>query len=275
MSIKLPFKARLSKIPNAPITLFLHGFLGSHKNYIRLTRHIHKTLNHSTYSMDFRNHGDAPHIFPMDYSTLTSDIQSFCNVHSLHKVNIVGYSMGAKVGMSLALQNPNLVEKLICIDNAPVQKEIGPEFERYLSGLREVGEFVINKYKDDVASTWKATSVEKLVDDVKINSAFAMYLTENMKFDKVEKKIRFKIPIEQFDDEVLKDLGDFPHYEHPTEIKSLFIRGLKSGFVDDQGVEAIKKFFPNNEIIDIKATHDGLLSKHGSTIEKLIIKFLQ
>ena len=121
MSIKLPFKARLSKIPNAPITLFLHGFLGSHKNYIRLTRHIHKTLNHSTYSMDFRNHGDAPHIFPMDYTTLTSDIQSFCNEHSLHKVNIVGYSMGAKVGMSLALQNPNLVEKLICIDNAPVQ----------------------------------------------------------------------------------------------------------------------------------------------------------
>ncbi|CAM9019803.1 unnamed protein product [Wickerhamomyces anomalus] len=230
MSIKLPFKARLSKIPNAPITLFLHGFLGSHKNYIRLTRHIHKTLNHSTYSMDFRNHGDAPHIFPMDYSTLTSDIQSFCNVHSLHKVNIVGYSMGAKVGMSLALQNPNLVEKLICIDNAPVQKEIGPEFERYLSGLREVGEFVI--------------------------------------------RISIRMML-QFDDEVLKDLGDFPHYEHPTETKSLFIRGLKSGFVDDQGVEAIKKFFPNNEIIDIKATHDGLLSKHGSTIEKLIIKFLQ
>ena len=56
----------------------------------------------------------------------------------------------------------------------------------------------------------------------------------------------------------LNNMADFPfkesdnlHYDGPT----LFVRGTKSKYVSDDTVPAIKKFFPNAQIVDIEAGH--------------------
>ena len=53
-------------------------------------------------------------------------------------------------------------------------------------------------------------------------------------------------------------MADFPFkesdnltYNGPT----LFVRGTKSGYVSDDTVPAIKKFFPNAKIADVEAGH--------------------
>ena len=53
-------------------------------------------------------------------------------------------------------------------------------------------------------------------------------------------------------------MADFPfkesdnlQYTGPT----LFVRGTKSGYVSDDTVPAIKKFFPNAKIADVEAGH--------------------
>lgn len=53
-------------------------------------------------------------------------------------------------------------------------------------------------------------------------------------------------------------MADFP-YHTPGEVTytgpTLFIRGTKSKYVGNETIPAIKKFFPNSTIVDVKAGH--------------------
>ena len=56
----------------------------------------------------------------------------------------------------------------------------------------------------------------------------------------------------------LTDMADFP-YHQPGQVTyqgpTLFIRGTNSKYVSDDTIPAIKKFFPNSQIADVKSGH--------------------
>lgn len=56
----------------------------------------------------------------------------------------------------------------------------------------------------------------------------------------------------------LDAMADFPWHE-PGEVTylgpTLFIRGTNSKYVSDDTIPAIKKFFPNSKIADVKSGH--------------------
>lgn len=217
----------------------------------------------------------------MDYNTLTEDILRFLSQNISSKVNIVGYSMGAKVGMNIALRHPELVDKLICIDNAPVSKDIGPEFRHYLTALKQLEKAMASKRGSPrLATKWKSlgvTKLQELLGEGKNDLGLSMYLLDNLKYDRKTRGVVQKAALDRFDEDVLVQLGQFPQYPdgYHVENRSLFIRALQSGFVDDvEGVPAIEKLFPNNEIVDIDDTHAGLMANHHKKIKKLVASFL-
>lgn len=56
----------------------------------------------------------------MSYDSLTDDIRKHMKENNIDRAIILGHSMGGKVGMQLALESPELVEKLVVVDTAPV-----------------------------------------------------------------------------------------------------------------------------------------------------------
>ncbi len=46
--------------------------------------------------------------------------------------------MGAKTAMTVALQNPNLIDTVIAVDNAPVDAALKSDFYSYVRGMKEV-----------------------------------------------------------------------------------------------------------------------------------------
>lgn len=69
--------------------------------------------------------------------------------------------------------------------------------------------------------------------------------------------LKFRVPLSVIGGS-LDHMADFPfkesdslHYDGPT----LFVRGTKSKYVSDDTVPAIKKFFPNAQIVDVEAGH--------------------
>ena len=98
--------------------IVLHGLFGSGKNW---QSHARQFADHfQVFNVDLRNHGESFHADEMNYSVMATDV-----VHLLHRLElgncfILGHSMGGKVAMTLAMQNPDLVAAMIVADIAPV-----------------------------------------------------------------------------------------------------------------------------------------------------------
>jgi branched-chain amino acid transport system permease protein len=96
--------------------LFAHGFLLSSKMWqdlyvARLPEHYH------AYAIDMRGHGRSHHIkHGCNLVQLADDVYQFVRQLRLGKVSYVGVSMGAAVGVQLALTHPEILKALVLMN---------------------------------------------------------------------------------------------------------------------------------------------------------------
>ena len=72
---------------------------------------------------DSQNHGESPHAETMSYKGMTEDVVCFLDNNCLERIMLLGYSMGGKTVMQVALRFPERVSCLIVVDIAQVQYE--------------------------------------------------------------------------------------------------------------------------------------------------------
>lgn len=104
---------------------------------------------------DLRNHGESPHDSRHDYIALAEDLHEFISSQELNSPALIGHSMfvgvvfkgklvhtdeirGAKAVMTLALKRPDIVSKIISVDNAPVDAALKSDFGKYVRGMIKV-----------------------------------------------------------------------------------------------------------------------------------------
>ena len=71
------------------------------------------------YVLDARNHGHSPHAPQMTYDLMSRDTVSFFRREGLERSVLIGHSMGGKTVMNVALERPEMVEKLVVVDVSP------------------------------------------------------------------------------------------------------------------------------------------------------------
>ena len=121
-------KLEFTKQGSGPVFIVLHGLFGSRNNWKHLARKWAERFE--VYTVDLRNHGDAPHYDSMTYEEMADDVASIIN----EPVNILGHSMGGKVAMTIALKYPDLVKKLIVADIAP--KKYPNHHQAYINAMK-------------------------------------------------------------------------------------------------------------------------------------------
>lgn len=102
----------------APL-LILHGLFGSSTNWRSVARRL--SAEQRVISADLRNHGASPWADAMDYESMAGDVARLIERQGLRRPSLIGHSMGGKVAMVLALLRPELIDRLIVVDIAPVQ----------------------------------------------------------------------------------------------------------------------------------------------------------
>ncbi|MDC1228583.1 alpha/beta fold hydrolase, partial [Octadecabacter sp.] len=100
--------------PTNPTLLIAHGLFGSARNW----GVIGKRLSDQFYVLcpDMRNHGASPWFNTQSYDDMADDLAELLDGPAF----IVGHSMGGKAAMVLALKHPELVQRLVVADIAPV-----------------------------------------------------------------------------------------------------------------------------------------------------------
>ncbi|MGZ8163602.1 MAG: alpha/beta fold hydrolase [Methylobacter sp.] len=112
--------------------IILHGFFASSRNWRSLADKLSAKFH--VYALDMRNHGESPHNSCMDYPAMAADLLLFLDKHRLKPVSLLGHSMGGKVVMWFALNNPGYVDKLIVVDIAPVSYQ--HSFDELIQALK-------------------------------------------------------------------------------------------------------------------------------------------
>lgn len=228
--------------------VFLHGLFGSKTNTRTVSRVLARDLQRNIFCLDLRNHGDSPHTKVHDYPSMAKDVMHWLDQHKIGPSVLIGHSMGAKVAMAVALENPGAVSKLIPVDNSPIDASLSGNFPVYVKAMIEVARAKPQNQSDmfDIISKYeKSLPVQQ-------------FLLSNFKRNHQTHIYEPRIPLDVLGRAIaMGNLGDFPYHPDQYQYKkpTMFIRGTESKYVPDEAIPLIGQFFPRFIIKDIKCGH--------------------
>ena len=130
--------------PGNPAIILLHGLFGSSANWGTVARGLSQSYH--VLVPDLRNHGQSPHDPDCSYEAMVADVLSLLDAHAIGAATLVGHSMGGKVAMHLALNNPQRVSGLVVVDMSPVN--YAHDFEAVVAAFRAVDLAVVGDRSD-------------------------------------------------------------------------------------------------------------------------------
>lgn len=108
-----------------PVVLFVHGLLGSHRNWAHLIDRIDDS--HRVIVPDLFGHGTSAK--PMgDYSlgAHAATLRDLLDRLGVDKVTIVGHSLGGGISMEFCYLFPERVERLVLVSTGGLGREVNP-----------------------------------------------------------------------------------------------------------------------------------------------------
>lgn len=221
--------------------LILHGFLGMSDNWKTLGRKF-ADAGCQVHLIDQRNHGRSPHSDEFNYRVMAEDIREYCDSHSLDNCILLGHSMGGKTAMMTASLFPDMVDKLIVVDIAP--KYYAPHHQKILEGLQAVNNASLSSRGD----------AEDLLAEYVQEEAVRLFLLKNL-YWKSKGELSLRMNLEALMSNI-ESIGEGLPKDKTFEKPTLFIRGSKSDYIQEEDRDLIKRHFPDSEIMSIpKAGH--------------------
>lgn len=224
----------------SPVVI-LHGLFGSARNWTAIARRL--AAHHRVLTLDLRNHGRSPWAATMGIDEMAADTASFLERHSLHPAALIGHSLGGKVAMRLALDQPGLVDRLVVVDVAPVTYT--HSLGQYVDAMRRV------RLDRAERRSEVDTQLAHTIDEPRLRA----FLLQNLVRE--GDRYRWRIDLEAIAHN-LPRLMAFPgghgtSYEGPT----LFLAGGRSHYVRASHRPTIEQLFPSAELTTIaEAGHD-------------------
>ncbi|WP_290700457.1 alpha/beta fold hydrolase [Amphritea sp.] len=240
----------------APL-IIMHGLFGTQSNW---SGQIKALADHFTvYAIDLPNHGRSPHTNRTSYPLMADNIIELMDQHNLDSAHILGHSMGGKVAMQLAMNNPQRVRKLIIVDIAPVQypNHHGDVF----TGLNAVD---LNNLKS------RGDADKQLSQHVEELSVRQFLLTNLYRTEAKDFAWRMNLPVlEACYDEISK-APTGPAFENPM----LFIKGENSDYITTDYRDQILKLFPKADYRLIREAGHWPHAEKATVFTKLVLNYL-
>ncbi len=240
--------------------LIIHGFLGMSDNW-KSFGSLYVAEGFQTHMLDMRNHGKSFHSDEFSYEVMCQDVLEYCQEYNLHKVSIIGHSMGGKVAMLFATTYPERVEKLIIADIGP--KYYAPHHQDILAGLNAV----------DFTTKPSRIEVEETLFPYIQDFGTRQFLMKNLYW--VEPgQLAFRFNLDVFNrkiDQIGTVLPENAHFDKPT----LFIRGGNSKYILDTDIPEINKHFPNFELTTIPNVGHWLHAENPKLFFEETARFLK
>ena len=223
---------------NKPIVV-LHGLLGLSDNWDYFGKRFAE-LGFYVIVPDMRNHGQSPKMEAFNYKVMARDIKQLLDYEQVRHCYVMGHSMGGKIAMMLAFNNPQLVERLVVLDISPRQFETPMEHVGFIAAMGAI----------DLKKVQRRSDVEEQLAKNNYEKRLLLFLMKNLSYSH-EHGFRWKPYLKAIYrnmTEIGKGLENQGVYAGPT----LFIRGGKSDYIKDKDLPVMKEQFPNYEMVTLE-----------------------
>ncbi|XP_020861458.1 sn-1-specific diacylglycerol lipase ABHD11 [Phascolarctos cinereus] len=226
-----------------PPLVFLHGLFGSKTNFQTIGKTLQQQTGRKVLIVDARNHGESPHSPDSSYEAMSADVEALLPQLGLAPCVLIGHSMGGKTAMILALQRPELVERLISVDVSPLPTTAISDFSSHLVAMKSV-----QIPKELSLSQARKVADEQLSPVVKDPSVRQFLLTNLMEASNGQ--FMWRVNVEALLQQMDKIL-DFPVLQKSYPGPTLFLSGAKSKFIQPSHFSEIKRLFPQAQILSV------------------------
>uniref|UniRef100_A0A2K5J9F2 sn-1-specific diacylglycerol lipase ABHD11 n=3 Tax=Colobus angolensis palliatus TaxID=336983 RepID=A0A2K5J9F2_COLAP len=222
-----------------PAVVFLHGLFGCKTNFNSIAKAFAQQTGRRVLTVDARNHGNSPHSPDMSYEIMSQDLQDLLPRLGLVPCVIAGHSMGGRTAMLLALQRPELVERLIAVDISPVEGTGSSQFPAYVAAMRTVN------IPDGLPHSRARKLADEQLSSVIQNLAVRQYLLTNLV--EVDGRLAWRLNLDALAQHLDK-LLTFPQRQESYLGPTLFLLGGNSQFVHPSHHPEIMRLFPRAQI---------------------------
>lgn len=242
--------------------LILHGLFGSLSNWGWHSKQLAESF--AVYAVDLRNHGDSFHAPELNYQVMAEDVRQLMAQLGIKSCYMIGHSMGGKVAMQLALSYPQLIEKLIVVDIAPVA--YSATADGHLNVMAGMDALDLEKLHS------RAEAEQQLEAFIPDESTRKFVLTNLSRKDDGHYRWRLNLSaIEAHYDRLReKPIGDKP-FVGPV----LFVKGALSDYIQEQHTAEIIKLFPAASVKIIMQAGHWLHAEKPQALQKIALDFLQ
>lgn len=218
--------------PKNPPLVIAHGLFGSAKNWGAISRRLSDKWY--VISVDMRNHGNSKFYPDHDYEVMSEDLIKVLKFYGSY-CNVLGHSMGGKAFMHLALQEPNLVEKLIVVDIAPV-KYSHSQID-IIKALQDMDLSLLKNRRD---------ADQKLSQFIK-EKDIRNFLLQSLQFNDFTRWCLNLTSLSENMDKIM----NFPSSNEVFNGDTLLIAGENSSYVSKRNISLMRKNFSNLRVENI------------------------
>ena len=240
---------------DASSILIVHGLFGSARNWGVIAKRL--SSDHHVIAVDMRNHGESDWQDSHNYFDLAKDLAEVIRQFKA-PMNVLGHSMGGKAAMVLALQNPDLVNRLLVADIAPVP--YGHTQMPLIHAMRAL----------DLSMVEKRSDADRLLSAEVPEASVRAFLLQSLDV----KARRWRLNLDVLAAEMDKVLG-FPAVEGRFDKPALFLSGGKSDYVLPEHRSGIKALFTDAYFAKIPGVGHWLHAEKPREFEASIRVFFE
>lgn len=238
--------------------MLLHGLFGSLENLSMIKREAEK--HRPVLSVDLPDHGSSPHTNGFSFAGYAESVQQVIEDLSLKSVILLGHSLGGKIAMQMALNEPERVTKLIVADIAPVA--YSPRHQAVLAGLRSV----------DLSSVEKRGDADDAMSEHIKEPGVRQFLLKSLHQENGDWRWRFNLDVLERDYSALSQAIKSNHiYTGPV----LFIKGGNSDYLLPEHKTAIDALFPNSQARIIQDAGHWLHAEKPAMFNRIVERFIE
>lgn len=241
--------------------VFCHGLFGQGKNWTAIGKAL--ADDHRVLLVDMPDHGRSPRSARFDYVDYADQVAELLTADE--PVALVGHSMGGKVAMLVALRRPELVERLVVVDVAPVGYDHADEFAGYIAAMRSL----------DLGSLTRRSEAEEALEDAVRSPMVRGFLLQSLRREGDGWEWLLNLDLLGRDLDLITDwpedrLAGVAAYEGLV----LWVGGERSHYVRPDYAEAMDRWFPRNRRVTVKGAGHWVHSEQPEVFVEVLRRFL-
>lgn len=247
--------------------VFCHGLFGQGKNWSAIGKAL--AQEHRVVLVDMPDHGQSPWSDRFDYVAAADQVAELLSADGGgddDPAALVGHSMGGKISMLVALLHPELVERLVVVDVAPVPYDHADEFDGYITAMRAV----------DLGKVERRAEADAALQEAVPDPTVRGFLLQSLRRE--DDQWRWLLNLELLGRDLDTITGwpeDRLEGTAPYDGRVLWVGGALSDYMAPEHVAAMDRWFPHNRKVTVKDAGHWVHSEQPQVFIEVLRRFLE